>query len=253
MPALPSSSGSKNGADRWRSGARGKVSADDIRQVVEVDEDFVDPRAVKRVEPDVKQGPVIDGQHAFRDGVRDRPQPAADSRREQEGFHLIRPPDDPERTHPSVGLGQHSVETVHALKPRGICRDRFGRRTLGLPAQSSQSALMSERMCRVSPKRYSPVTTPAWREPYWRMTMSANSLVVTALAAAHVEDPPGGAVVLQYQHIGVYHVVDVDVVADRRTILVESRRHALQVAQAEDAAGPGVGVVDRLPRPWTML
>ena len=45
---------------------------------------------------------------------------------------------------------------------------------------SSRRALMSERMCRVSPKRYSPVTTPGWSDPYWRMTTSANSRVVTA-------------------------------------------------------------------------
>ncbi len=42
---------------------------------------------------------------------------------------------------------------------------------------------MSDRLCRVSPKWYSPVTTPGWSDPYWHMTMSANSRVVTALTS----------------------------------------------------------------------
>jgi len=67
-------------------------------------------------------------------------------------------------------------------------------------------------------------------------------------AAADVEDPPGGAVVGQHQHIGVDDIVDVDVVPDRPAVLVENRRRALQVTQAEDAARAGVCVVDRLPR-----
>ena len=45
---------------------------------------------------------------------------------------------------------------------------------------SARSALMSDRMWRVSPKRYSPVTMAGMSEPYWRWTTSANSLVVTA-------------------------------------------------------------------------
>ena len=56
--------------------------------------------------------------------------------------------------------------------------DRAGVRRGSQP--NSRSALMSDRLCRVSPKRYSPVTTPGWSDPYWRMTMSANSRVVTA-------------------------------------------------------------------------
>ena len=67
------------------------------------------------------------------------------------------------------------------------------------------------------------------------------------LAAADVEDPAGRPVVLQHQHVGVDHVVDVDVVPDRPAVLVQGRRQALQVAQAEDAAGTGVHVVHRLP------
>ena len=66
------------------------------------------------------------------------------------------------------------------------------------------------------------------------------------LAAADVEDPPGGAVVPEHQHVGVDHVLDVDVVPDRLAVLNRTEP-AEQIAQAEDAAGTGVGVVDRLP------
>ena len=109
-------------------------------------------------------------------------------------------------------------------------------------------ALMSERMWRVSPNRYSPVTTPGWSDPYWRLTMSANSLVVTALPPPTLKTRPAARSSVKHEHVGVHHVVDVDVVADRPAVLVEGRRLAQQVAQAEDAARAGVGVVDRLPR-----
>ena len=146
-------------ADRRRPGARGEVAAHHVRQVMEVDQDLVDPRAVERVEPDVEQGPAADGQHALRGGVGDRPQPAADSRGEQEGLHASGLPDDAEGAHPRVRLGQHAVEAVHALEPGGVGRDRSaGVRRGSQP--SARRALMSERMWRVSPNRYSPVTTP---------------------------------------------------------------------------------------------
>ena len=74
-------------ADRRRPVARGKVAAYHVRQVVQVDQDLVDTRAVERIEPDVEQGPVADDQHALRGGVGDRPQAAADSRGEEEGLH----------------------------------------------------------------------------------------------------------------------------------------------------------------------
>ena len=55
VPALPSSSGSKTVRTAGGPGARGKVAAHHVRQVVQVDEDLVDARAVERVEPDVEQ------------------------------------------------------------------------------------------------------------------------------------------------------------------------------------------------------
>src|SRR5215831_17759275 len=67
-------------------------------------------------------------------------------------------------------------------------------------------------------------------------------------AAADVEDSPCGTVVGKNEHVGVYYIVDIDVVTDRRTILVEGRRYALHVTQAEDATSTRVRVVDRLPR-----
>ena len=85
---------------------------------------------------------------------------------------------------------------------------------------SARSALMSDRMWRVSPKRYSPVTRPERSEPYWRLTTSANSLVVTGWPPPTLNTRPDRAVVLQHQHVGVHHVVDVDVVADGAAVLV---------------------------------
>ena len=113
---------------------------------------------------------------------------------------------------------------------------------------SARRALMSERMWRVSPNRYSPVTTPGSVGAVLAHDDVGEFPGRDRLAAADVEDPPDGAVVLQDEHVGVHHVVDVDVVADRPAVLVQGRRHALQVAQAEDAARARVGVVDRLPR-----
>ena len=103
--------------------------------------------------------------HALRDGVGDWPQPAADPRSEKEGLHVPHLPDDPQSTHPRVGLGEHAFETVQFLNPCGIGGNRLGRRTPRFPP-SARRALMSESMWRVSPKRYSPVTTPGSAEPY---------------------------------------------------------------------------------------
>src|SRR5262249_24559534 len=75
-------------ADCRRLSTRGNVVTYHIRQVVKVDEDLVDTRAAERVEPDVKQGPVIDNHHALRDSIGNRPQAAADSSGEQEGLHV---------------------------------------------------------------------------------------------------------------------------------------------------------------------
>ena len=107
---------------------------------------------------------------------------------------------------------------------------------------------MSERMWRVSPKRYSPVTAPGLVGTVLTHDDVGELPGGDRLATADVEDPPAGAVVRQHEHVRVHDVVDIDVVADRRAILVEGRRYALQVAQAEDAARTRVRVVDRLPR-----
>src|ERR1700677_3607521 len=40
-------------------------------------------------------------------------------------------------------------------------------------------------------------------------------------AAADIEHSPHGAVVRQYEHIRIDDIVDVDVITDRRTVLVE--------------------------------
>src|ERR1700704_3494444 len=58
-----------------------------VGQVVQVDQDLVDTRPVERVKPDIEQGLAINSHHALRNGVGDRPQPAAHSGGEQEGFH----------------------------------------------------------------------------------------------------------------------------------------------------------------------
>ena len=113
---------------------------------------------------------------------------------------------------------------------------------------SARSALMSEKMWRVSPKRYSPVTTAGHVRTVLALTTSANSLVVTARPPPTLKTRPDRAVVVEHQHVGVHHVVDVDVVADRAAVLVQGRRLAEQVAEAEDAARARVGVVHRLPR-----
>jgi hypothetical protein len=62
----------------WQTGPGGQVPLYHARQVVKVDEDLINTRTAELVEPDIQQRPAIDRHHAFRSGVRDRPQPAAD-------------------------------------------------------------------------------------------------------------------------------------------------------------------------------
>ena len=152
-----------------------------------------------------------------------------------------------QRAHLRVGLGQHPVQAVHALEPFGVGSDRVGRGVLRLPAQRPQRADVGQ-------------DVPGVAEPVLAGHRGRQVGAVLAphdlgelpggdrLAAADVEHPAHRALVRQHQHVGVHHVVDVDVVADVAAVLVQRRRLAEQVAQAEDAAGAGVGVVDRLPR-----
>ena len=114
---------------------------------------------------------------------------------------------------------------------------------------SARRALISDRMCRVSPKRYSPVTIPGCVGPVLAHDDVGEFPGGDRLAAPDIEDPSRGAVVREHQHVGVHDVLDVDVVPDRPTILVEDGSPAQQVAQAEDAARTGVRVVHRLPGP----
>src|SRR5262249_60324794 len=66
-------------------------------------------------------------------------------------------------------------------------------------------------------------------------------------AAPDVEHAADGALVRQHENIRVDDVVDVDVVPDRLTVLVERRCASEQVVQVENAACPRVGVVYGLP------
>ena len=62
---------------------------------------------------------------------------------------------------------------------------------------SLRSLLTSDRMCRVSPNRYSPVTLASSSDPYWRLTMSANFLGRDRRPAAYVEYLAHGPVVVR--------------------------------------------------------
>src|SRR6516165_1960106 len=136
---------------------------------MEVYQDLVDARRVEGVEPDIEHWPVIDDQHALWGGVGDRPQPSAETGREEEGLHASIL-----RTTPSARIlalasastpSRPSSFSSHAAYS---ATDSAGVRRGSHP--SARRALMSERMWRVSPERYSPVTTPGKPDPYWRMT-----------------------------------------------------------------------------------
>ena len=155
-------------------------------------------------------------------------------------------PDDPEGTHPRVGVGQHPVQALHALKPRGVRRHGPGWRAPRFPAQLPQRADIGQAVPRVAeavvPGHHSRLVRPILAHDDVREFPGGDRLT-----AANVEDPPGGAIVPEHQHIGVHHVLDVDVIPDRLAVLIKDRSLAEQIAQAEDAADTRVGVVNRLP------
>src|SRR5258708_15658464 len=70
-----------------RASAHGNMLADDIREVMEVDEDLVHPGLGERVQPDVEHGLACDRYHALRGGVGDRPEATANPGREEECLH----------------------------------------------------------------------------------------------------------------------------------------------------------------------
>jgi hypothetical protein len=75
--------------DRRRLGTHGKVLPYHIRQVVKIDENLVDSGAVEGVKPDVEHWPVVDEDHALRNGVGDRPQPTPDPRGQEKCLHRL--------------------------------------------------------------------------------------------------------------------------------------------------------------------
>src|SRR5262249_60002212 len=112
-----------------------------------------------------------------------------------------------------VGLGQHPVQAVHALEPGRIGGDGIGRGVPRVPAQRPEGADVRQDVARVA-----------------EAVLAGDhaglvGAVVThhdvgelpgrdRLAAADVEDLPGGALVRQHEAVGVHYVVDVDVVPD---------------------------------------
>src|SRR5690348_6259254 len=155
------------------------MAAHHVRQVVQVDEDLVHSRPVERAEPDVVHRLAVDGAHACGNGVGDRTQPAADARGEQEGFHACVLRTTPRARMRALASASTPSRPSMPLSHSAYAATESAGVFLG-SQPSSRRALMSEKICRVSPKRYSPVTTADWLEPYWRITTSANSRVVTA-------------------------------------------------------------------------
>src|SRR5207253_10075545 len=133
--------------------ARGDVAAYYIGQVMQVDQDFIDARAVERVKPDIEQRPVADAHHALRGDIGDRPQAAADSRGEEKGLHasaLRTTPRARIRAFASASTpSRSSMPSSHAAY---AATDSTGVRFASHP--KALRALMSETMCRVSPNRY---------------------------------------------------------------------------------------------------
>ena len=150
VPALPSSSGSKNVRTAGGAVRAARWSTHDVRQVVQVDQDLVDPARSNASSQMSSSGrPSMASMHFGVVSVSGL-QPAADSRGEQEGLHAPRLPHDAEGPHPRVRLVQHAVEAVHALEPGGVRRDRVGRRALRLPAERPQRADVGEDVARVA-------------------------------------------------------------------------------------------------------
>src|SRR5689334_4002165 len=142
----------------------GQITAYHVRQVVQVEEDLVDTGPVERVKPDVKQGPTVDVQHALRGDVGDRPQAAADPGREEKRLHASALRTTPRaRIRAFASVSTPSRPSMPSSHSAYAATDSVGVRFGSQP--SARRALMSETMCRVSPKRYSPVTTAGSLDP----------------------------------------------------------------------------------------
>src|SRR5262245_43676685 len=158
------------------------------------------------------------------------------------------PLDHAARAHLGVGIGQDPVEALHALQPGRIIGDRIGRRALWFPAEVAERTDVGQDVPGIAE------AILAGRDAGLIGAVLAHDDVGELpgrhrLTAADVEHLAGGPLIGQHENIGVDDVVDVDVIADRRAVFVQDRRNVLQIAQAEDAAGTGVRVIDRLPWP----
>ena len=147
-------------------------------------------------------------------------QPTADARGEQEGLHVrdflttprariraLASASTPSR--PSMPLSHSAYAATESAGVR-----------LGLPAQRPQGADVGQDVPGVAEAvfsgHYARLAGPVLAHHDVREFPGGDRP-----AASDVEDPPGGAVVRQHEHVGVHDVVDVDVVADRGAILVE--------------------------------
>src|SRR6185312_936062 len=143
---------------------RGEVTAHHVWQVMEVDENLVDTCGVERLEPDIDQGPPVDDYHAFRHSVGDGPQPAADAGSEQESLHGVVLRTTPRaRMRASASASTLSRPSIPLSQAAYAATESAGVRWGSQPKE--RSAPISEKMCRVSPNRYSPVTTPGSADP----------------------------------------------------------------------------------------
>src|ERR1700722_240384 len=132
--------------------------------MVEVDEHLGDPRAGEGVEPNVKEGAIADRYQALWRRVGDGPQPGSCSRRQQKGLHLAA-----FRTTPSARIRALASARTPSSPPIPSSQDAYAAtESAGVRLGSQPSfrkALMSDWICRVSPKRYSPVISASSAEP----------------------------------------------------------------------------------------
>ena len=122
------------------------------------------------------------------------------------------------------------------------------------PAQALQGAEVSEKMCRVSPKRYSPVNQAGWSQP----VIGADDLGELRRGVGGTPPPtlktrPTACFVGEDGCVlGGDDILDVHIVADCPAVLVDRRAPPWSSA-GRRSAGAGVGVMDRWRGPWTML
>src|SRR5262245_11875871 len=128
-------------------------------------------------------------------------------------------PYDTHRAHPCVRSSENGVQPFHSRKPLRVLGHRVSRGTLGRPAKPCDGVNVRDDVSSVAEPVFAADATGEIRVVLAPNDFGELCSRITG-AAADIEYLANGSLIGENEHIGVDHVMDIDVVTDRFPVLV---------------------------------